>query len=184
MTLKPLDGATILDSVSRTGRLVLVQEAPLTGDFGAEVAARVAQHALTSLLAPIECVAEYDTVMPYPRTEALYMPDVERVMAAVRHMTPFRLLDLGEGLREAELVAWHVAEGGHVVIDQPLVSVETEKAVVEIPSPQSGRIARLLAKPGEHVQVGAPLLAFEEGLIRIRERLLATSQHGRPRRRR
>jgi 2-oxoisovalerate dehydrogenase E2 component (dihydrolipoyl transacylase) len=79
-------------------------------------------------------------------------------------MTPFRLPDLGEGLKEAELVAWHVAEGDHVVIDQPLVSVETEKAVVEIPSPQAGRIAQLLATPGEHVQVGAPLLAFEEGL--------------------
>ena len=79
-------------------------------------------------------------------------------------MTPFLLPDLGEGLKEAELVTWHVAEGDHVVIDQPLVSVETEKAVVEIPSPQSGRIAQLLAKPGEHVPVGAPLLTFEEGV--------------------
>ena len=79
-------------------------------------------------------------------------------------MNPFCLPDLGEGLKEAELVAWHVAEGDHVVADQPLVSVETEKAVVEIPSPQSGRIEKLLAKPGEHVQVGAPLLAFEEGI--------------------
>jgi len=78
-------------------------------------------------------------------------------------MTTFRLPDLGEGLKEAELVTWHVAAGDHVVIDQPLVSVETEKAVVEIPSPQSGRIAQLLARPGEHVQVGAPLLSFEEG---------------------
>jgi pyruvate dehydrogenase E2 component (dihydrolipoamide acetyltransferase) len=78
-------------------------------------------------------------------------------------MIPFRLPDLGEGLQEAELVAWHVAEGDHVVVDQPLASVETEKAVVEIPSPQSGRIAQLLARPGEHVQVGAPLLVFEEG---------------------
>jgi 2-oxoisovalerate dehydrogenase E2 component (dihydrolipoyl transacylase) len=79
-------------------------------------------------------------------------------------MTTFCLPDLGEGLKEAEVVTWHVAEGDHVVIDQPLVSVETEKAVVEIPSPQSGRIAQLLTKPGEHVQVGAPLLAFEEGV--------------------
>ncbi len=47
--------------------------------------------------------------------------------------------------------------------DQPLVSVETEKAVVEIPSPQAGHIARLLAAPGERVKVGAPLLEFEEG---------------------
>ncbi len=89
VTLKPLDGATILNSVSRTGRLVIVQEAPLTAGFGAEIAARVAQHALTSLLAPIERVAGYDTIMPYPRTEALYMPDVERVMAAVRRAVAY-----------------------------------------------------------------------------------------------
>jgi len=82
-TLKPLDSATILDSVGRTGRLVIVHEAPLTGGFGAEIAARVAGRGLTSLLAPIERVAGYDTVMPYPRTEALYMPDAERIIAAV-----------------------------------------------------------------------------------------------------
>ena len=78
-------------------------------------------------------------------------------------MNAFNLPDLGEGLREAEVVAWHVAEGDHVVVDQPLLSVETEKAVVEIPSPRSGHIARLLAHPGEVVRVGAPLLVFEEG---------------------
>jgi 2-oxoisovalerate dehydrogenase E2 component (dihydrolipoyl transacylase) len=78
-------------------------------------------------------------------------------------MSTFNLPDLGEGLQDAEIVSWHVAEGDHVVMDQPLVSVETEKAVVEIPSPQAGHIARLLARPGERVKAGAPLLAFEEG---------------------
>ena len=78
-------------------------------------------------------------------------------------MSTFVLPDLGEGLQEAELVAWHVAEGDHVVADQPLVSVETEKAVVEVPSPQSGRIARLCAQPGERVKVGAALVEFDEG---------------------
>jgi pyruvate dehydrogenase E2 component (dihydrolipoamide acetyltransferase) len=78
-------------------------------------------------------------------------------------MIPFSLPDLGEGLQAAEIVAWHVAEGEHVVADQPLLSVETEKAVVEIPSPQAGRIAQLLVRPGERVNVGAPLLVFEEG---------------------
>jgi pyruvate dehydrogenase E2 component (dihydrolipoamide acetyltransferase) len=78
-------------------------------------------------------------------------------------MMAFHLPDLGEGLREAEIVAWHVAEGDHVVVDQPLLAVETEKAVVEIPSPKSGRIAQLLARAGERVKVGAPLLVFEEG---------------------
>src|SRR5207249_7754429 len=78
-------------------------------------------------------------------------------------MSIFVLPDLGEGLQEAELVAWHVGEGDHVVADQPLVSVETEKAVVEVPSPQAGKIARLCAQPGERVQVGGPLVEFEEG---------------------
>jgi len=79
-------------------------------------------------------------------------------------MSRFALPDLGEGLREAEIVAWHVAEGDHVVVDQPLVSVETEKAVVEVPSPQAGRIAQLLAKPGDRVKVGAPIVVFEGGV--------------------
>jgi 2-oxoisovalerate dehydrogenase E2 component (dihydrolipoyl transacylase) len=78
-------------------------------------------------------------------------------------MSVFLLPDLGEGLQEAELVAWHVAEGDNVVADQPLVSVETEKAVVEVPSPQSGKIARLCAQPGERLKVGAALVEFDEG---------------------
>jgi 2-oxoisovalerate dehydrogenase E2 component (dihydrolipoyl transacylase) len=78
-------------------------------------------------------------------------------------MSVFVLPDLGEGLQEAELVAWHVGEGDHVVADQPLVSVETEKAVVEVPSPQDGKISRLCAQPGDRVKVGGPLVEFEEG---------------------
>jgi pyruvate dehydrogenase E2 component (dihydrolipoamide acetyltransferase) len=77
-------------------------------------------------------------------------------------MSTFQLPDLGEGLKEAEIVAWHVAEGDHVVADQPLVAVETDKAVVEVPSPHAGRIARLHAKAGDIVPIGAPLVDFEE----------------------
>jgi 2-oxoisovalerate dehydrogenase E1 component beta subunit len=83
-TLKPLDAATIVDSVARTGRLIVVHEAPITCGYGAEIAARVAGSVLTSLLAPIERVAGYDTMMPYFRTEAFYMPNVEQIIAAVR----------------------------------------------------------------------------------------------------
>jgi pyruvate dehydrogenase E2 component (dihydrolipoamide acetyltransferase) len=78
-------------------------------------------------------------------------------------MSTFNLPDLGEGLQEAEIVSWHVAAGDHVVADQPLLSVETEKAVVEIPSPHAGHVGQLLARAGERVKVGAPLLTFEEG---------------------
>src|SRR5690606_17920957 len=76
-------------------------------------------------------------------------------------MMIFALPDLGEGLQEAEIVAWHVAEGDSVDVDQPLLSVETEKAVVEIPSPRAGRIARLFAAPGDILQVGDPLVELE-----------------------
>ncbi|MGD7119667.1 biotin/lipoyl-containing protein, partial [Ralstonia pseudosolanacearum] len=76
-------------------------------------------------------------------------------------MIVFKLPDLGEGLQEAEIVQWHVQAGDTVEADQPLVSVETAKAIVEIPSPQAGRIARLFGQPGDIVHLGAPLVAFE-----------------------
>lgn len=79
-------------------------------------------------------------------------------------MHQFLLPDLGEGLEEAEIVAWHVNEGDNVVVDQPLVSVETDKAVVEVPSPQAGRIAHLHGSKGDLVKVGAPLVDFAEGV--------------------
>jgi len=83
-TLKPLDSETILTSVGRTGRCVIVQEAPLTGGFGAEIAARLADRGLTGLLAPVQRVAGYDTVMPLPRLEHHYMPSEARICAAAR----------------------------------------------------------------------------------------------------
>jgi 2-oxoisovalerate dehydrogenase E2 component (dihydrolipoyl transacylase) len=76
-------------------------------------------------------------------------------------MTTFRLPDLGEGLQEAEIVSWHVGAGERVVADQPLVSVETAKAVVEVPSPWSGRVLTLHGKPGDVIGVGAPLAEIE-----------------------
>lgn len=78
-------------------------------------------------------------------------------------MKIFKLPDLGEGLPEAEIVAWHVGIGDRVVADQPLLSVETAKAIVDIPAPQSGRIARLYGQAGELLHTGDPLVEFVEG---------------------
>lgn len=78
-------------------------------------------------------------------------------------MKTFNLPDLGEGLPEAEIVSWHVKEGDTVLTDQPLVSVETAKAVVEVPSPYSGRIVKLHANDGDIVATGAPLVDFDIG---------------------
>lgn len=77
-------------------------------------------------------------------------------------MTTFKLPDLGEGLPEAEIVAWHVSEGDSVKADDLLVSVETAKAVVEVPSPYTGVIARLHAKAGDIVPTGEPLVDFSD----------------------
>jgi pyruvate dehydrogenase E2 component (dihydrolipoamide acetyltransferase) len=77
-------------------------------------------------------------------------------------MSVFTLPDLGEGLQEAEIVTWHVSPGDQVVVDQPLVSVETDKAIVDIPSPQAGRIAKVYGEVGQVVKLGAPLVEFDE----------------------
>ena len=73
----------------------------------------------------------------------------------------FRLPDLGEGLTEADVVEWYVAEGESVALDQPVVALESAKAVVDIPSPVTGRVRRHCAQPGETVATGAPLVEFE-----------------------
>lgn len=83
-TLKPLDMESILASVGKTGRCVIVHEAARTSGFGAEIAANIAEHGLYSLLAPVQRVTGYDVVMPLPRLEHHYLPSVERIVAAVR----------------------------------------------------------------------------------------------------
>jgi len=76
-------------------------------------------------------------------------------------MRTFKLPDLGEGLQEAEIVRWHVQAGDEVQADQLLVSVETAKAIVDIPAPHAGRIVKLFGKAGDIVHLGAPLVGFE-----------------------
>ncbi len=73
-------------------------------------------------------------------------------------MTIFSLPDLGEGLQEAEIVIWQVSVGDNITTDQPMVSVETDKAVVEIPAPFSGVVKALMAEAGDIVKTGAPLV--------------------------
>jgi pyruvate dehydrogenase E1 component beta subunit len=88
-TLKPLDMATILASVERTGRCVIVHEAAYTGGFGGEIAGRLAEKGLMSLTAPVERVAGYDTVMPLFRLEDQYLPSEARILAAARRALAF-----------------------------------------------------------------------------------------------
>ena len=78
-------------------------------------------------------------------------------------MRVFKLPDLGEGLQEAEISAWRVAIEEEVKLDQPLLEVETAKAIVEIPSPRAGKIGKLFGTPGDILQVGDPLVEFADG---------------------
>jgi len=83
-SLVPLDADTVVESVTKTGRAVIVQEAPRTAGFASEVAAMIGERALYSLAAPVERVTGWDTIVPLRRTEDHYIPSVHRVLAAAR----------------------------------------------------------------------------------------------------
>jgi 2-oxoisovalerate dehydrogenase E2 component (dihydrolipoyl transacylase) len=82
----------------------------------------------------------------------------------------FKLPDVGEGLTEADIVAWHVKPGDAVEDGQVIVEIETAKAVVELPCPWDGTVARLLAEEGQTVEVGVPIIAVEVGTSDSAER--------------
>ncbi|HEV2892495.1 MAG TPA: biotin/lipoyl-containing protein, partial [Actinomycetota bacterium] len=73
----------------------------------------------------------------------------------------FKLPDLGEGLTDGEVVRWLVAEGDAIALNQPIVEIETAKAVVEIPAPYAGTVVKLHAGEGESLDVGAPLISVD-----------------------
>src|SRR5687768_17374375 len=75
----------------------------------------------------------------------------------------FKLPDIGEGLTEGEVVKWLVKEGDAVTSEQPMVEVMTDKATVEITSPRTGKIAKILAAEGQKVPVGSVMVVIEEG---------------------
>jgi len=88
-TVYPLDTATILESVEKTGRLVIVQEAPKSGGVGSQIAAEVAEKGILSLIAPVGLVAGYDTVMPYAKMEYEYLPSIERIKEEVKKVMAY-----------------------------------------------------------------------------------------------
>ena len=89
-TISPLDIDTIINSVSRTGRCVIVHEAARSFGVGAEIAAQLADEGITSLLAPVKRVTGFDTVMPLYRNEEEYLPGVNRIVDAVKEVMAYR----------------------------------------------------------------------------------------------
>ena len=88
-TIKPLDMETILQSVEKTGRVVIIHEAARSGGVGAEIAANLAEKGLLYLLAPVARVCGYDTVMPYLKNENYYMPAVTDIMTKAREVLEY-----------------------------------------------------------------------------------------------
>ena len=97
-------------------------------------------------------------------------------------MKTFNLPDLGEGLPDAEIVEWHVKEGDYIKVDAPLVSMETAKAVVDVPSPYTGTVTKLFGGPGDVIVTGSPLAGFElaEGVAQRAEAEDTGHHHGAP----
>ena len=88
-------------------------------------------------------------------------------------MNIFKLPDLGEGLPDAEIVEWHVAPGDEVEAGQTLVSVETAKAIIDVPSPRAGRVEKLFGGEGDVIETGKPLLGFEDSAAAAEDEALA-----------
>jgi pyruvate dehydrogenase E1 component beta subunit len=88
-TIKPLDMNTIIASVEKTGRCIVIHEAPLTCGVGAEIIAKVAENALFSLKAPPERVAGFDTIVPYAKMEKAYIPSEKRIIDAVQRLMEY-----------------------------------------------------------------------------------------------
>ncbi len=89
-TVSPIDMGTILESVAKTGRVVIVQEAPKSGAVGSEIAAEIAEKGLFHLLAPIARVSGFDTVMPYYKLEKKYMPAVSRIVSEATQLMEYK----------------------------------------------------------------------------------------------
>jgi len=89
MTLSPFDEESVLQSAKRTGRVVIVHEAPSTGGLGAEISATIAEHAMLHLKAPIVRVTGYDVVMPLPKLEDYYVPTIEKIRKGIESVMKY-----------------------------------------------------------------------------------------------
>ena len=89
MTLNPLDEETIYGSVKKTGRVVIVNEAPKTGSFASELSASIAEDVMLFLKSPVMRVSAYDTVLPLPKLEDYYLPSVEKIRRAIADATRY-----------------------------------------------------------------------------------------------
>ena len=88
-SIKPIDKTTIIQSVQKTGRCMIVHEAVKTGGVGAEISALLAEHAIGYLRAPIHRVTGYDTIVPYPKHEHIFLPSTKRILSSAKTLMEY-----------------------------------------------------------------------------------------------
>ncbi len=161
-SISPVDYRTVAASVRKTGRVVVTHEAAREAGVGAELIASVTERCFNYLEAAPVRVTGHDIPYPPAKLEKHHLPDLDRILDAVDRVLDrpnslsgggpviedFRLPDLGEGLPEAELVQWLVAEGDTVTLNQTIAEVETAKAIVELPSPFAGTVVGAARRAG------------------------------------
>ena len=192
--LRPLDDDTILESVRKTHRAVVIDEAWRTGSLAAEIMARVVEGAFYDLDAPVARVCSAEVPMPYAKhLEQAALPqtatDRRRRTKPIRRATmiEFKMPALGADMDEGTLDEWLVKPGDKVTRGQIVAVVETTKAAVEIECWQEGTVSELLVPVGETVQVGtvlATLLESGERAERQPSRTAAAVEESRARSRR
>ncbi len=164
-----MDTDAIVDSVEKTGRAAVVHEARKTGGLAGEIIATIQEAALLYQEAPVTRTTGFDVPFPLYALEDYYLPETARIKDGITEavdfcaMFEFALPDLGEGVAEGEVLAWHVAVGDEVHEDQVLAEVETDKAAVDVPSPVDGVVRELHAEVGEIVATGEALVTIDEG---------------------
>ena len=178
--LRPLDDATILESVRKTHRAVIVDEGWRTGSLAAEVSARIVEGAFYDLDAPIARVCTAEVPIPYAKhleQAALPQPDDDRGRGArpVRgdRVIEFTMPALGADMDEGTLNEWLIKPGDTVTRGQIVAVVETTKAAVEIECWQDGVVGELLVPIGQTVAVGTPLATILEAGVKAEPRAAA-----------
>ena len=167
-TLRPLDDATIMASVAKTRRAVIVDEGWRSGSLAAEIGMRIVEQAFWSLDAPLGRVCSEEVPIPYPRAiwKSAAIPQAPKIVAAAKAalgrgvrsaVADFRMPSLGADMEAGTLVEWLVKPGDQVKHGDIIAVVETQKGAIEIETFQTGEVEKFLVDVGTKVPVGTPL---------------------------
>ena len=186
-TISPLDMETIVESVKKTNRAIVVQEAQRSAGVAAEVIAQINEKAILHLEARYCAVAPPDTVR-IRLIEDQWVPNAARIVETLKQVWiskqglqrpkevvqvatfEYRFPELGEGLQRAKSSHWHIKPGDSVQEDDIIMEVQNDKAVVEVPSPVTGKVLEIKVEEGTVATVGQVVAVFDaEGEVPVQD---------------